>query len=107
MTVLWDFPLASSWSTIFFLSMLFSWKKVLNKMASFRINICCNVTRRFKFGVQAKKRRKLEKIGPGEHFLTSGNGQTPSDVKLKVPSLIFFEINNNLLDILGYIAIVF
>ena len=57
--------------------------------------------------MQAKKRRKLEKIGPGEHFLTSDLGQTPSDVELKVPSLIFFEINNNLLDILGYIVILF
>ena len=48
--------------------------------------------------------RKLDR---GAQFLTSGIGQTPSNVKLKVPSVIFFEINNNLLDILGYIVIVF
>ena len=43
MTVLWDFPLASSWSTLFFLSTLFSWRNLQNKMASFRVNICCNI----------------------------------------------------------------
>ena len=58
-------------------------------------------------GCKLKNEDNWRKLDRGAQFLTSGIGQTPSDVKLKVPSVIFFEINNNLLDILGYIVIVF